>query len=244
MLSKKLPLTVTICAVLSFIQPMPLHADGPWSAEGSTSGAPSSSSSDPTVSPALLNLLKADRAAQSTLKASRVKTITSSVEVNQTPRPSTRPARTAPARVMPVSFAQIDALPKANGDAQFYCLAEALYFEARGESVKGQIAVAEVILNRVDSRKFPNSVCAVVNQGTGRKYACQFTYTCDGLPEHIREPRAYERVSKIARMMLDGAPRKLSGGATYYHTTAVRPSWSRKFRRTAKMGVHVFYRPT
>lgn len=135
----------------------------------------------------------------------------------------------------------IAALPKATGGPEWRCLTEALYFEARGETVKGQIAVAEVILNRVASSRFPDTVCAVINQGTGRKYACQFTYTCDGRPEHVTEPRAYDRVGKIARMMLNGAPRKLSGGATFYHTTAVSPSWSRKFRRTARHGVHLFY---
>ncbi|GFE65955.1 cell wall hydrolase [Litoreibacter roseus] len=132
-------------------------------------------------------------------------------------------------------------LPRATGDAEWACLAEALYFEARGESVKGQFAVAEVILNRVDASRFPDTVCAVVNQGTGRKYQCQFTYTCDGRPEHITEMKAYERVGKIARIMLDGAKRTLAKGATYYHTTAVRPNWSRKFPRVARHGVHLFY---
>ena len=64
----------------------------------------------------------------------------------------------------------------AHGGDLWQCLTEALYFEARGESVKGQFAVAEVILNRVDSAAFPNTVCGVIHQGTGRKYGCQFTY--------------------------------------------------------------------
>ncbi|WP_240705140.1 cell wall hydrolase [Pacificoceanicola onchidii] len=132
--------------------------------------------------------------------------------------------------------------PKASGGAEWRCLSEALYFEARGETVKGLVGVAEVILNRVDSPRYPNSVCGVVHQGTGRKYACQFTYTCDGHPEHINEPAAWERVGKVAKLMLQGAPRNLTQGATFYHTTAVRPSWAKKFRRTAKIGVHLFYR--
>ncbi len=135
----------------------------------------------------------------------------------------------------------LKALPPATGGPQWRCLSEALYFEARGETVKGQIAVAEVILNRVASSRFPDTVCGVINQGTGRKYACQFTYTCDGRPEHVSEPAAYVRVGKIARMMLNGAPRSLSGGATFYHTTAVNPRWASKFRRTARHGVHLFY---
>lgn len=157
-------------------------------------------------------------------------------------RISTPMSRTgvAPGKLV-ISVAAVNALPKATGGPQWQCLTEALYFEARGETVKGQIAVAEVILNRVASKRFPDTVCGVINQGTGRKYACQFTYTCDGHPETIHEPRAYERVGKIARMMLDGAPRTLSGGATFYHTIAVNPRWARKFRRTARHGVHLFY---
>ena len=132
--------------------------------------------------------------------------------------------------------------PAGDGGAQWRCLAEALYFEARGETVKGQFAVAEVIMNRVDSPRYPDSVCGVIKQGTGRKFACQFTYTCDGLAEHIGEPAAFRRVGKIAKAMLDGAPRKLTDGAPFYHTSAVSPSWARKLARTATIGVHHFYR--
>lgn len=135
----------------------------------------------------------------------------------------------------------LQSLPAATGGPQWRCLTEALYFEARGETVKGQIAVAEVILNRVASSRFPDTVCAVIRQGTGRKFACQFTYTCDGRPEKVSEPAAFDRVGKIARMMLNGAPRDFTGGATFYHTTAVKPRWASKFRRTARHGVHLFY---
>ncbi|WP_306115247.1 cell wall hydrolase [Roseovarius sp. MMSF_3305] len=141
------------------------------------------------------------------------------------------------------SRAWIDAQPVVKGGDQWACLAEALYFEARGESVKGQFAVAEVILNRVDSPQFPDTICAVINQGTGRKYACQFTYTCDGHKEIINEPRAFQRVGKVAKLMVNGAPRQLTDGATYYHTRAVSPRWSRKFNRTTSIGEHHFYRP-
>ncbi len=96
----------------------------------------------------------------------------------------------------------IDDLPEATGGDEWNCLAEALYFEARGETVKGQFAVAEVILNRVESERFPSSACGVINQGTGKKYQCQFTYTCDGHKEVIKEPRAFERVSKVARVVI------------------------------------------
>lgn len=132
--------------------------------------------------------------------------------------------------------------PTAQGGAQWQCLAEALYFEARGESVRGMFAVGEVIMNRVDNAQFPDTLCGVINQGTGRKYACQFTYTCDGLAEHIGEPRAWDRVGKVAMMLIEGAPRQLTDGATHYHTKAVNPSWSRVYPRTASIGAHHFYR--
>jgi len=133
-------------------------------------------------------------------------------------------------------------LPVATGDAQWRCLSEALYFEARGESVMGQFAVAEVILNRVDSVRFPGSVCRVIHQGTGKLLQCQFTYTCDGRSEKISETAIWQQVGKVARLMLDGKPRDLTGNATHYHTKSVNPRWSRDFSRTATIGAHYFYR--
>ena len=112
---------------------------------------------------------------------------------------------------------------------------------ARGETPKGQFAVAEVILNRVDSAQFPDTVCGVVNQGTGRKYQCQFTYTCDGLSDVVRDAASYRDVGKIAKLMLDGAPRALTDGAEFYHTKAVNPRWAKVFDRTTTIGAHRFY---
>ncbi len=140
--------------------------------------------------------------------------------------------------------AWLDAQPTPKGGNALKCLSEALYFEARGETVKGQFAVAEVILNRVKSARFPDTVCDVINQGTGRKYACQFTYTCDGNAERIGEPQAFSRVQKVARAILDGRVAPLTDGATHYHTTAVRPKWASVYTRTARIGVHIFYRHT
>lgn len=126
------------------------------------------------------------------------------------------------------------------GGADWQCLTEALYFESRGESIKGQFAVAEVILNRVDSGLYPRSVCAVIKQrGSG---ACAFSYVCDGSSTKMRDRVSRERAARIARVMLDGAPRLLTDGATHFHTRAVRPGWSRKFTQTATIGAHIFYR--
>jgi len=144
-----------------------------------------------------------------------------------------------------ISYSQawLDTLPRPKlTEKDMRCLSEALYFEARGESVRGQFAVAEVILNRVDSALYPDTVCGVIHQGTGRKYQCQFTYTCDGIPDVIRENDAFEVSAKVASVMVNGAPRALTEGATHYHTKAVNPNWARKFPRTATIGVHHFYR--
>ncbi|AJE48191.1 cell wall hydrolase [Celeribacter indicus] len=153
-----------------------------------------------------------------------------------------RPRADAPEGTLEYTGDFLARQPAASGGEEWQCLAEALYFEARGESVKGQFAVAEVILNRVASPAFPGTVCGVVHQGTGRKYQCQFSYTCDGHAEVIAEKGAWQRVAKVARLMLDGAPRRLTGGATHYHTRAVTPRWARSFPRTAQIGVHFFYR--
>lgn len=132
--------------------------------------------------------------------------------------------------------------PAPSGGEQWRCLAEALYFEARGESVRGMFAVGEVIMNRVDSSRYPSTLCGVINQGTGRQFACQFTYTCDGAAEVIHEQAAWAKVGKVARLLMDGAPRQLTDGATHYHTRAVNPRWARVFPRTVTIGSHHFYR--
>jgi spore germination cell wall hydrolase CwlJ-like protein len=124
------------------------------------------------------------------------------------------------------------------------CLAEAVYFEARGEPVRGQIAVAQVVLNRAFSGYYPHTVCGVVYQNSHRHLACQFTFACDGIPDVIREPDAWECAKKIAAESLDG---KLwlpeVGKATHYHAYWVRPGWVREMTRMYKLGVHTFYRP-
>ena len=132
--------------------------------------------------------------------------------------------------------------PAAVDERALGCLAEAIYFEARGEPVRGQFAVAEVILNRVASEAFPATVCAVINQGTGERYRCQFSYTCDGRPETVRDEVAYALGRKLSAIMLAGLPPgELTGGALYYHTRAVSPRWAALFDRTTTIGAHHFY---
>jgi spore germination cell wall hydrolase CwlJ-like protein len=124
------------------------------------------------------------------------------------------------------------------------CLANAVYFEARAEPVRGQIAVAQVVMNRVFSGYYPNDVCGVVYQNANRHLGCQFTFACDGIPDVVNEPDAWVRARQIASDTLDG---KLwlpeIGKATHYHAYWVRPSWVHEMIKLNKIGVHTFYRP-
>jgi hypothetical protein len=129
----------------------------------------------------------------------------------------------------------------ANADS-WRCLAEAIYFEARGETTRGQFAVAEVIMNRVDSKRYPNSVCGVVTQGAGKLNGCQFSYNCDGRADSVKNRKAFAKAAKVAKAILDGRPRVLTSRATHYHTTAVNPRWAKRLTETARIGDHIFYR--
>lgn len=124
------------------------------------------------------------------------------------------------------------------------CLANAIYFEARGESVRGQIAVAQVVMNRVFSPFYPNDVCDVVYQNSNKHLACQFTFACDGIPDVVTEPDAWARAQRIAHDMIGG---KLwmpeVAKATHYHAYWVRPDWINEMKKIYKLGVHAFYRP-
>src|SRR3989440_7055152 len=124
------------------------------------------------------------------------------------------------------------------------CLAEAIYFEARGEAVRGQIAVAQVVMNRAFSGKYPDTVCGVVYQNKHRHLACQFTFACDNNPDVVREPDMWDRAQKISKAILDGQlwlPEV--DKSTHYHAYWVRPSWVSEMKKMYKFGVHTFYRP-
>lgn len=114
------------------------------------------------------------------------------------------------------------------------CLATAIYFEARGEPVAGQLAVAEVVMNRVASDRFPDDVCSVVKQPH------QFSFYWDGLSDKPTDPVAYAVASNVARVALEG--KVLGHGATFYHATYVRPYWADRFTPVRKLGRHIFYK--
>lgn len=140
------------------------------------------------------------------------------------------------------SRAWLLARPAPERTAEWECLAKAIYFEARGESLQGQAAVAEVILNRVDAAEFPQTVCDVVNQGSARRHACQFSFACDGKSDRPRDADAYDLAGRIADYLLRGGARTLTHGATHFHAGAVRPGWSGSLARTTRIGSHLFYR--
>jgi spore germination cell wall hydrolase CwlJ-like protein len=124
------------------------------------------------------------------------------------------------------------------------CLANAVYFESRSEPVRGQIAVAQVVMNRVFSGYYPDDVCSVVYQNSYRRLACQFTFACDGIPDVVTEAEAWDRAKRIAKATLDGRVWLPDvGKATHYHASWVRPRWVREMRKLQKIGVHTFYRP-
>ncbi|GHA21201.1 hypothetical protein GCM10007989_15520 [Devosia pacifica] len=134
-------------------------------------------------------------------------------------------------------------------DKERDCLAQAIYHEARGESASGQMAVANVIVNRALSNRYPSSLCGVVYQNADKgRYRCQFTFACDGRSDNPTERRAWLRSKALAdevytEYALGEGLETLPSSVLYYHTTAVKPSWSRVFTRVAQIGSHIFYAP-
>jgi len=127
-----------------------------------------------------------------------------------------------------------------------HCLATAVYFEARGESAKGQRAVAEVVLARTRVKGRPKSVCGVVYQGSHRKWRCQFSFACDGRSDVARNKKAWKRAKKIAAAALRArgkAKTKVVRGATFYHARYVKPRWAKHMIVVARIGSHIFYKP-
>lgn len=135
------------------------------------------------------------------------------------------------------------------------CLATALYHEARGETRPGQMAVARVILNRMRSKAYPDTICGVVYQGAEKPLRCQFSFACDDLPDAPGNLKSYNRLHKLAHVILEkGMPGRLLPGdpheyreadfnqITHYHATYVSPFWGKKIDRVGQIGRHVFYR--
>jgi spore germination cell wall hydrolase CwlJ-like protein len=122
------------------------------------------------------------------------------------------------------------------------CLAQAIYYEARGESELGQLAVAEVVVNRARSRHFPGKFCDVIYEGSWRSAGCQFTFTCDGSLRNKPRGIAWAQARDIASQVIMGVNHPVTHDATHYHTTEVAPVWSASLVETTRIGAHIFYR--
>lgn len=127
-------------------------------------------------------------------------------------------------------------------DVQLECLALNVYFEARSESLEGQLAIAHTTLNRVDDDRFPNTICGVVRQGGETESTCQFAWWCDGKSDRARERDAWRQSLAVARRAVRNRFADPTDGALYFHHVAVRPAWARQRELTARIGRHLFYR--
>src|SRR5690606_37674176 len=107
-------------------------------------------------------------------------------------------------------------------DRELACLAEAIYFEARGESYRGEVAVGQVVMNRMQHRLYPATICGVVYQNQHKRNACQFSFACDGMPERVNEQKAWDQAEEIAEGVVSGKLYLTEVGyATHYHATYV-----------------------
>jgi len=159
------------------------------------------------------------------------------------------------AKVMPVSapafpsradletlISALDVLGEEVETAEGHCLTQAVYFEARSEPVEGQLAVAQVVLNRTENSRFPDTICGVVFQNEKMRHRCQFSFACDGLSDNPYNPEAWELAKRISYIALTGRWEDITRSATYYHANYVSPRWVSKLETTAQLGRHIFYR--
>ena len=134
-------------------------------------------------------------------------------------------------------------------EAAVACLALNIYFEARNQRVEGQIAVSQVVLNRVKDKRYPNTICGVVRQAQYSKisqlplkYKCQFSWFCDGKTDRPKDLDAFRWSSTLAKRILAGEFSDFVSGATHYHTIYVNPEWNIQKKQVGKIGDHIFYR--
>ncbi|HTM79018.1 MAG TPA: cell wall hydrolase [Devosia sp.] len=126
---------------------------------------------------------------------------------------------------------------------QLWCLASAIYFEARGEAYRGQVAVAQVVLNRVKDHRYPNTICGVVYQNQTRRNSCQFSFACDGIPEVINDAKSWTQAEDIASKVTAGELYLTEvADSTHYHASYVRPAWAPRMQKVTQIGLHIFYK--
>ena len=139
-------------------------------------------------------------------------------------------------------------------ETAFICLALNTYHEAKNQSLVGQIATAQVVMNRVEDNRFPNTICEVVKQGPTRpswedpekeypiKHRCQFSWYCDGKSDTPKEKSAWLYSQLVAHNVVRGYVKDNTDGSIYYHANYVRPFWSKHYEHTVTLGSHIFYK--
>jgi len=147
------------------------------------------------------------------------------------------------------SAVEAKGLYTADEQPEMWCMAQNIYYEARGSNRADRIAVADVVLNRVNDRRYPSTVCSVVRQGkknadgSMKRNACQFSWYCDGKSDWPKDEDAWVDAQLIAyNIMQYQQGRGLTEGSTHYHATYVKPKWARDLQLVGRIGVHIFYR--
>lgn len=138
----------------------------------------------------------------------------------------------------PMELAMVQLLKERN------CLAEVMYYEARGEGLSGQKAIAEVVFQRMRTKGYPGTVCGVVFEGSHLRHGCQFSFTCNGDMRRAKSPQAWSDAKYLAAQIMTGSEplSDLTGHAISFHAVNVAPGWSNTMVRTTQIGNHIFYR--
>lgn len=151
--------------------------------------------------------------------------------------------------VTSIAYAGMHTIEKEKQAEDIECLALNIYFETRAVSLADALAVSDVVLNRVESVKYPNTVCKVVKQGykdskgNMKRNKCQFSWYCDGKADVPKDITAWDRSRKYARdIYVHGFYRGITEGSTHYHATYVKPFWAPTMDRITRIGSHIFYR--
>lgn len=147
----------------------------------------------------------------------------------------------AQAAISAISARIEQSLPQRD-EGEAHCLAQAIYYEARGESLPGQIGVAEVVLNRKESNRYPDTICGVVFQNDHRKNRCQFSFACDGKTDTPPSGKTWNKSVSLANYVLADGSLRLTNAATHYHADYVSPFWSKHLEKTVSIGQHIFYK--
>lgn len=155
------------------------------------------------------------------------------------------PDATATPPEEPITEREVQAVDPAGSDPleePITCLARSIYWEAKGVPGRDMEAVANVVMNRLAHEGFPNSICEVVTEGSEQP-PCQFSWWCDGRPDEVVEPDAYEVAREVARQAINLELADHTGGALYFHHRTVSPDWASVYPRTAETREFLFYRP-